>query len=139
MSHHGIKGQKWGVRRYQNEDGTLTDAGKKRREQIIQRVDNAAKAAEKHGLNKNDAIKSALNNERSRASGDTMAGLVGVGASAKLAASLFPIVGPLAIAALAPAVPAAFLAKKSADRVDEIDKIAEEEYGYFIKEQYKYM
>lgn len=30
LSHHGIKGQKWGVRRYQNEDGTLTEAGKKR-------------------------------------------------------------------------------------------------------------
>lgn len=30
LFHHGIKGMKWGVRRYQNEDGTLTDAGKKR-------------------------------------------------------------------------------------------------------------
>lgn len=30
ISHHGIKGQKWGIRRYQNSDGTLTDAGKKR-------------------------------------------------------------------------------------------------------------
>jgi hypothetical protein len=30
LSHHGILGQKWGVRRYQNEDGTLTEAGKKR-------------------------------------------------------------------------------------------------------------
>lgn len=29
--HHGIKGMKWGVRRYQNEDGSLTPAGKKRR------------------------------------------------------------------------------------------------------------
>lgn len=28
--HHGIKGMRWGVRRYQNKDGTLTDAGKKR-------------------------------------------------------------------------------------------------------------
>lgn len=28
--HYGIKGQKWGIRRYQNEDGSLTDAGKKR-------------------------------------------------------------------------------------------------------------
>lgn len=27
--HHGILGQKWGVRRYQNKDGTLTDAGKR--------------------------------------------------------------------------------------------------------------
>ena len=30
LYHHGIKGQKWGVRRYQNADGTLTPAGKKR-------------------------------------------------------------------------------------------------------------
>lgn len=30
LVHHGILGQKWGIRRYQNKDGTLTDAGKKR-------------------------------------------------------------------------------------------------------------
>lgn len=30
LYHHGIKGQKWGVRRYQNSDGTLTDEGRKR-------------------------------------------------------------------------------------------------------------
>lgn len=30
MYHAGIKGQKWGVRRFQNEDGTRTSAGKKR-------------------------------------------------------------------------------------------------------------
>lgn len=28
--HHGVKGMKWGVRRYQNKDGSLTPAGKKR-------------------------------------------------------------------------------------------------------------
>lgn len=30
LKHHGIKGQKWGVRRYQKKDGSLTPAGKKR-------------------------------------------------------------------------------------------------------------
>lgn len=30
LKHHGILGMKWGVRRYQNKDGTLTDVGKKR-------------------------------------------------------------------------------------------------------------
>lgn len=29
LSHHGIKGQHWGLRRYQNEDGTLTEEGKR--------------------------------------------------------------------------------------------------------------
>lgn len=30
IKHHGIKGQKWGVRRFQNKDGTLTALGRKR-------------------------------------------------------------------------------------------------------------
>lgn len=30
LEHYGVKGMKWGVRRFQNSDGTLTSAGKKR-------------------------------------------------------------------------------------------------------------
>jgi len=30
LQHHGIKGQRWGVRRFQNPDGTLTSAGRER-------------------------------------------------------------------------------------------------------------
>lgn len=37
FQHHGIKGQKWGVRRFQNPDGSLTEAGKKREHRIAKR------------------------------------------------------------------------------------------------------
>lgn len=35
LMHYGIKGQKWGIRRYQNEDGSLTSAGRKKYRQEI--------------------------------------------------------------------------------------------------------
>lgn len=44
FQHHGIVGMKWGVRRYQNSDGTLTPAGKKRYDR--DRRENAAKKKE---------------------------------------------------------------------------------------------
>lgn len=30
LAHHGVKGQHWGIRRYQNEDGSLTDEGREK-------------------------------------------------------------------------------------------------------------
>lgn len=40
LQHHGILGQKWGVRRYQNKDGSLTAAGKKRRDRYESKTTN---------------------------------------------------------------------------------------------------
>ena len=45
LVHHGILGQKWGVRRYQTEDGSWTEEGKRRRglsEKDSSRIKNAA-------------------------------------------------------------------------------------------------
>lgn len=51
IEHSGIKGQKWGVRRFQNEDGTLTEAGKERYYKDTDK-DNS-KDSRKTGVNKN--------------------------------------------------------------------------------------
>lgn len=34
LQHHGIKGQKWGIRRFQNKDGSLTPRGRQRYEKV---------------------------------------------------------------------------------------------------------
>ena len=47
LYHHGVKGQRWGVRRYQNKDGSLTSEGKKKYgsvENFNKRKDNMLKA-----------------------------------------------------------------------------------------------
>lgn len=45
LYHHGIKGMKWGVRRYQNKDGSLTNAGKNRYDRDVR--ENNAKVKDK--------------------------------------------------------------------------------------------
>lgn len=47
LYHHGIKGQKWGLRRYQNPDGSLTEEGKKRYGQIENRIAKKERQIEK--------------------------------------------------------------------------------------------
>lgn len=64
LYHHGIKGMKWGVRRYQNKDGSLTTAGKKKRYGMTKR--QVKKAIRKSGTENRERI-----NEESAASLDS--------------------------------------------------------------------
>ena len=70
LYHHGIKGQKWGIRRFQNEDGSYTEAGLKRYGARNDRQANAlAKYQEReYGSAKNyyDARETALKNKKDK-------------------------------------------------------------------------
>lgn len=58
LYHHGILGQKWGIRRFQNSDGTYTEAGKKRR-----REDSYSEDYKKYESLKKKSPKEMSNNE----------------------------------------------------------------------------
>lgn len=61
LEHHGIIGQKWGVRRYQNEDGSLTEAGKKRADRL-----DAKWVKKKEKKTRERALNEALNDKRTQ-------------------------------------------------------------------------
>ena len=52
LYHHGIKGQKWGIRRYQNEDGSLTYRGKMRY------IKDSERASKYYGVRKKEILNS---------------------------------------------------------------------------------
>lgn len=62
LAHHGIIGQKWGVRRFQNKDGTLTAEGKKRRDA----QDNDDKDEEAGKKNESDKPKKVKKREKNK-------------------------------------------------------------------------
>ncbi len=55
LEHFGIKGQKWGLRRYQNEDGSLTSAGAARYSKLSKKYAKATQKSEKYSNKANKA------------------------------------------------------------------------------------
>lgn len=62
LYHHGTKGQRWGIRRFQNPDGTLTEAGRKRYLKGDEKLTRKGKKAYK----KDESLRKSIDMERDR-------------------------------------------------------------------------
>jgi len=58
LAHHGIKGMRWGIRRYQNPDGTLTDEGRRRYKKALYDMSRDSGSKEGYIVKRNRSFES---------------------------------------------------------------------------------
>lgn len=66
LMHYGILGMKWGVRRYQNKDGSLTNAGKRRNTENSQNGEKAKERKDARKIAADKAFKQTVKNGKDR-------------------------------------------------------------------------
>ena len=67
LYHYGVLGMKWGVRRYQNKDGSLTSAGKNRNLRASEKIQKDADNLRKNGyISEADAVQQVANRQRQK-------------------------------------------------------------------------
>lgn len=93
LEHHGVKGQKWGIRRYQDESGHLTAKGRKKLEKKLVKL--------KRKKTLNDTRLGAMEETRFRktAASATLGAIAGAAVAAVIATSTGGIATPVAAAA----------------------------------------
>lgn len=129
LMHHGIKGMKWGIRRYQNPDGSLTDEGKRRYHMSDEDAYREYRA-EKKKIDRQTGNRAVIGNIGSLAGGWasiaalTAAGITGPGL---LAAPAIAVGGGIASTIISSKIGDKKIStlKKSynAERIDKVDKI----------------
>jgi hypothetical protein len=101
LQHHGILGMKWGVRRYQNEDGSLTSAGRRRYSDSNTRKEEKDRKKHPEKYMDNKELREALNRMNMERQYKNLSGDSSFKKGLKTAAKVLEVAGTVTVATAA--------------------------------------